>query len=665
MNIARLSRSAGLAVVVAAIPACVSPFDGLGQQAVNSAADQSQGQFLDDKIEDKHPTYDSNALVVEEFAAGNSTCSFTLNKSGSVTALEVKTWLPEESKATALFPSRSKALEALSGLSGGTVLPSMEVVNGALKPFNDGLYAAVELAMLEGAPGLSASTPAIIDALLARLAALQTTTEAQKSAVDSARRFLGAARVISGGAPDLPEPLLSNAQADAVTFQKNAELARPIGFYTWSESLQRAFTLVRFLQNRENAASFGAFAAMAVALKQDEALAGQYQSLLALYAGLTNPYVSYTPASLLEYVGDVTALDSLEALRGHFDRPLYACMGSEFAFVPTSRAKEADYFDSKYCMTDPPAGTNFLDEYVQAIRAGEVDLSLQEDSGWYDYQQWALETLLVPDKAPETDHLLLTAGYKKKLVDTFKAILISNRETHAAHVAMIGGGAAAEPVVVDLYPNFKVEPFPTFYLRTARAYRFLGTYLAAVLGEEFMQGQHSLRESGAVSGLSLKDELREKAKLLYGLYLSSAKAIGLGPDLLPEELAEFDPAGCEAAAAAWFQSWTTDADVMADPRVVVPAGRANGKMVLWAVIGVKALKISAEFVEGYEPHVASASSYCKAGKWIEKGYYLLTEESAEVQVRREDAAPPTRSEFRALCDRNQNREAIVAALEAL
>jgi len=42
-----------------------------------------------------------------------------------------------------------------------------------------------------------------------------------------------------------------------------------------------------------------------------------------------------------------------------------------------------------------------MKELVRRIKSGEVDLQPKEGSGWYDYQVYALETLLMPEKGEE------------------------------------------------------------------------------------------------------------------------------------------------------------------------------------------------------------------------------------------------------------------------
>ena len=81
---------------------------------------------------------------------------------------------------------------------------------------------------------------------------------------------------------------------------------------------------------------------------------------------------------------------------------------------------------------------------IQAVRSGELDLAPGADAGWYDYQLYALETLLLPERGPESQNLLLTAGYKKKLIETFKSILTQTRETHVKQLDFGARGASGE-----------------------------------------------------------------------------------------------------------------------------------------------------------------------------------------------------------------------------
>lgn len=92
------------------------------------------------------------------------------------------------------------------------------------------------------------------------------------------------------------------------------------------------------------------------------------------------------------------------------------------------------------------------------------------------------------------------------------------------------------------------------------------------------------------------------------------------------------------------------------------AGSAGAEQIHWAVIGVKVRQIRAEFVAGHEPDIVDGRC-CSTGKFVPRDYMLVTEES--VEVRRPAAAKPlTRDEFRALCDANKTKDAIIQALQA-
>jgi hypothetical protein len=636
----------------------VGPLDSLGYgDSVTETRDHlGMPKLEDDRIEDKHPAYDASRTVVERFGA----CDVTLNKSATVTRLDIVPFEPSGTGAGGkLFRGRGEALAAAAAAPGTDVLPSMEVVNGHLKPFNDGLYAAVEL-------GLEEQKQALLVALLARTSdLLATATDAQRPAVEAAADLLGAALILGGGTPALDDRLRARAQAIAAQFSADAEQARPIGFYTWSLALQRIFTRDRFLQTED---PIEALATLALLLGRDPDLLAAYQRVTGVYTGLTNPYRAYTIDALIPYVASPAALEDPRAIGAAFasaNPPRRPCgRPPTVAFVPSSRSKEVDYFEEQFCL-GLPAGTNLLEVLIDAIRSGALDLAPDAGSGWYDYQQHALETLLLPERGPESQHLLLTAGYKRKLVDTFKSILIQTRETHVKQLGGAQAGSAPPPPPVDIYPRLAVEPFPTFYIRTARAYRFLRTFLEATLGPEFLGSVARVVEPDGRAPSPLGDELDRRILLLYGLAFAGADAVGMArtEGLLPEELAEIPTERAVAAAGEWLGRWQTDPDVTRDPRVMIPIFYGDsGFTRYWAVVGVKAIRARAEFVPGHEPEVVSATP-CTVGKIVSRTYTLLVEESAELRLP-SDRPPPTRAELRAVCDEHATKDEIVRALEA-
>jgi len=316
---------------------------------------------------------------------------------------------------------------------------------------------------------------------------------------------------------------------------------------------------------------------------------------------------------------------------------------------------------------------DLMDYLIAEIQSGAIDLTPTEASGWYDHQLYALETLLLPDRAPESEHLLLTREYKEKLVDTFRSIVTQNRETHVRQLELPDIGPSVdeevEPVEFDIYPKLVVEPFPTFYLRTARAYRFVQGMLEAVLGSEFLSSTSRVLEDGDRHDPSLNDELYQIITLLYGLHLRAAESIGMAPGLSDEETAEYDLDSARERAEEWLAGWRADVDVNRDPRVIVPVAISedpgSGQSVVshWAVVGIRVVRVHASFPETHRPEVVQVPGDCIHRGWKNYEPYLLIEAFAEV-TRRSSLPPLDRDEFRAICDQHDDLAGIVSALEA-
>ncbi len=667
-----------LAALVLAPGGCAREY--LGYQTLNSQAQhiEKENAIEDDRIEDKDPQYVEGLEVDERFAE----CVVRMNKSGSVVQLSLPEMEEDAELAAGLFPGRAEAIEAAESAAMAELIPSLEAVYGTTKPFNDGLYAGIEWNMQYGIDGVWSGKQDFLGRLYERLTALRGQCDgAACGALDSARVHLLAGLDLGGADVTIPGELAEAVTQAQQLFLDQPLFARPIGFYTWSDGLGGIFSQDRFFQNYVSdldpfaEGQMDRYAAIAVALESDEALLADYLYVMGLYEVLTNPYAHYSPRELLPYVDGLDSLGDVEGVTAAFmtdHADAGTPCGPRMALFPSSRSKEATLYEELYCSASPPADITFIDLFIDRIRSGEIDLTPAPDSGWYDYQTWALETLLVPEEGPESDHLMLTAAYKKKLIDTFKSILTQNRETHIKQTDIAIGMGSAAPVVVvevDVYPKFASEPFPTFYLRTARAYRFLLDALVATVGDGFLAATGRYRDTGDQDELPLPDAIRAEARLLYGLYLLACDSLGMERELLEEELAEFPEADCVAAAQSWLEGWKADEDVLTDPRVIVPVSMdvASGQAIYWAIIGVRVIRANAFFYEGHGPDIISVTAApgeevtCEFRELVPHDYYLLVEKQVEVRIPAA-ANPPTRDELRALCDEKQTEEAIVEAL---
>lgn len=493
-------------------------------------------------------------------------------------------------------------------------------------------------------------------------------TAAERPLANEAAGQIAAAIRLQDASAALPESVKANAEKLANDFRGHPFRARPIGFYTWTPALEGIFRRDRFLQSPfEVAPTFGAFAATAVALNGSPGLRDRYVRTLDLFAGLTNPSYDRSIRDLFAIAQSPQSLTNLASLEtafaeAHPETQGTAACRAGLAFAPASDSPETRLFRNLYCDAPPSAETTLIDVLIAKIRAGELDLTPTAESGFYDRQLHALETLLVPDSAPEKDHLFLTKRYKEKLIETFKTIITQNRETHVKQLgpSMSETSATVEPV--NLYPLLPVEPFPTFYLRTARAYAFLEGLLRSTMGEGFLAQASRIVESGHPLGTPLGEELNDRICILYGLHELASASIGMRSQMSDEEIAAHDPAQCQERASDWLRGWMWDRDIERDPRVIVPMhlDLQSRTIRYWAVIGVQALRMEASFYPGHEPKIVKQT--CGFESWVARDSFLLVGKQVEVTLP-DHVPPPTRDELRAICDRHDTAAAIVAELE--
>jgi len=310
-----------------------------------------------------------------------------------------------------------------------------------------------------------------------------------------------------------------------------------------------------------------------------------------------------------------------------------------------------------------PPNIDLMKELVRRIRSGEVDLKPKADSGWYDYQVYALETLLLPEKGPEKDKLFLTRAYKKRMLEAFKALVTKRRETHVRQLGTAEKAMSGPPPLQEkVRPRLRVEPSPTYYLRTARAYAFLANVLEAELGKESLQRLHGLKQEGERAA-DLYAELIGMRDLFYGLYLVSVEDIGQKPALAADE--GVDPQRCYQAATEWLPKANADADLAVDTRVAVPlfVDPNRGVTRVWLTLGVRLTRLDAAYARPPSLKPARAVGEWEAVKanQLEGASYLIAvDEFAEVELKGNRVL--SREELRAICDREKTKEAILDAL---
>jgi hypothetical protein len=596
--------------------------------------------LADDKLEDKKPVFDPELVDTRPFGPADN--RWQINASAAVIRLDVADIRSDEHEALQrLYPDYAAAAKALRG-AGFEVLPSVNLLGGKAKQFDDGLYAAMDQYMVQnGEEGVRDI----------ELCVRQVLTELNPTGEAYAWLFasLEVGRFIT---PEEHQrrPRLVDRFVEA--FLADEAQSRPVGFYTWNENLVRVFQFLRYLQQPFDKRE-GTPQVLANALARSSQAREQYTRMLDFYAHLTNPFDSLSLLPLTDelYAGKpLTDIASVVGVRKPF-----------VSFLPYSDSKETELFDRLYPRGLPPSA-DLMADLINAIRSGELDLKPGENSGWYDYQLYALESLVLPEKGEGNDKLLLTKKYKLRLLEAFKAMVTKTRETHIRQMGEAKSSMAAPPDE-GLAPRLRVEPNPSYYLRLARSYAFIQTVLESAVQD--LNSLPGFRAEGH-RGKPLGEELESMRLLFYGLYFVSCEDIGHKPQLLEGENADADYT--RAIAADWLKSWETDPDLAVDTRVAVPIYRDIAVSRFWCTLGVRPIKLEADYARrpswrpmpaaGEQPQPWRELEYheVQKGKWV-----ILGDEFAEVQ--KGARATLTRGELRQACDQAGSKEAIIQALQ--
>ncbi len=462
------------------IPAVISDFLGDTETVEVTEYKPPQAGTDDELVDDELST--KNPAFVPDRIDRRPEGGWRINASSAVLRLDTPMLKPDfDAALLVLRPSYAQALA--SAPSSMKVLPSINLIDGKAKQFDDGLVAALHLAYYQGRKPNLESHVAWIQRLHQRIGT-------RKAASSYLEAGLGIAGVdVEGGQPDQRAFWLNRFESDQTG-------SKPFGFYTWSDELTRVFRFVRFFQQPISSTEPAVINDLGQAIQADPKLLADYQKLHAFYAKLTNPRDGQTLLDVIEK-GSVDGTQSI-------------------ALFPSARSRETELFRRLFPNGLAP-DTDLMHALIRAIRDGTVNLSPRPDSGWYDHQVYALETFLLPQRGEEHAKLLLTKAYKKRMLEAFAALITKRRETHSRDLA---AAKSAEPFLppVAIKPRLRVEPCPTYFLRMARSYDFLLNVLLASIGEKELASLHGLKEGGE-RGKTLLEELRWMREFFYGLHL--------------------------------------------------------------------------------------------------------------------------------------------------
>lgn len=524
----------------------------------------------------------------------------------------------ERDQANQLYKSHAALLRERAD-----AIPSVQSLWTYVKQLDDTIYAGIERAIQDGLAPTIAPKREILIGSVAYL------SEHRSAAADQALALVAAAIELGGGSVDVPADLLSAVADLKSAFMADPGNAKPIGFYTWSSELQAIWLQDRLLQKRLPASTA---CALAGAIAADAQRQARYLQLIALVSRLTNP-LERSLQDRLSSAGTPACEENM----------------ADAAFLGPSRSAEVDLFEKLY-PEGVPESADLMQELIDAIRDGSVDLEPGALDGWYAHKIHALETLLVTDRAEERAKVAFTARYKKRLQEAFATMLVQTRETHVKQLSIAELSAAMPDT-----PHFRLEPLATVYGRLARSYVFLAAALDATMGPELLD-QGLAVGAGGPQQESLRSVIERAMELSFGMYAIACQDIGLKPALEQAGDPTFSELWDELASAAdgWLAGLAADPIADSDVRVVVPiAELPGGCFKLWAVIGVRTTLAGYSYLHGTDASAPAVEDQSRVA--------LPTEQFLEVNT---CGGLLTRDEFRALCDANQTADAIKAAIEA-
>jgi len=528
---------------------------------------------------------------------------------------------------------------------------SHSVLAQKAKQFEDGLYAAADLAAQTGA-GRFAGKRHLLASVVRNLA------ESEEGELGNVPGIVFGAGQLGDLDITVPARWQQAARAEVDTFLSRELRSKPISFYTWSKELRAIFRQDRMLQTELKGKA--GIEALVKAIGADERAENTYRQYLALVSKLTNP---------LAYPDLREQLAALK--RGVLDPP-----SSDIHFFPPSVSHETELVKKLYGGRPIPEGFSLIDELIRRIRAGKIDLTPTAESGWYDYQTWAQEPLVLPDKMPEAKHLELNDVYREQLIELFKGVLALARETHIKQLENPPVGEEAElppdfgeppkpKVHIHISPELSAEPLATFYRRRAISYRFIRTVLEKTFGAESIGQMRRLTAAGPVKQ-DLASELEEMEAVFYGAYVTVCRQLGMP---LERSSSAGTSAGADSDAArflAWRDRLSSDPDIGQDVRMMVPVfyDVLREKTKVWVFLGWQPQQVKISFAKRPTTVVLDP-----AGKPVTDDRVVLHYDSthhtlaypvtAEVYVNK----ILNREEFRRHCDTYKTRSAILDNLE--
>ena len=252
---------------------------------------KSDELLVDDSLNAKNPAFIPD--LIDRRPEGD----WRINASAAVLRVDVPVLKPDtEAGLLILRPSYAGAMaKAPPGMK---VLPSVNIIDGKAKQFDDGLYAAFDLAYYKGLKPRLESQVAVIERLHERVHRESLASAYLAAGLSIAKAPVGTDK------PDQVAPWLSR-------FESNAMYSKPSSFYTWSEELTRVFRFMRFFQQPLPGDKPELISELVRAVSSDPKLLEDYKRLNTFYAKLTNPLDNLTLVDVHERKGKPGGLQAV------------------------------------------------------------------------------------------------------------------------------------------------------------------------------------------------------------------------------------------------------------------------------------------------------------------------------------------------------------------
>lgn len=593
-----------------------------------------------------------------QFPAGPK---YRINLSTATFLFDMEPWTENDAKAAnRLWPSYAAAFDAMESRR-ERFLTSVDVVLGLAKFQEDEMLGQLELALLQQ---------------VRRFLELLQQELAERVRADPQNRGLEAALAWALAANALANPSSSSGSKLAKTVLRNfierREFSEPLSFYAESSELTTAWRTQKFLTSPfavlfdktevTDDERWLAWAAIYQTIDAEKELESRF-TLVSRWSGTLQECAQGCSGEkilteLRRSVGSANKWQDATAVKTFFQRE-QPCYPDGLSFLPPAIPVE-NIFVSLALQRGKDTMDRVIKGLVQDLRFSAIN----ESSGWYARQRFALMPLIRPGDAVESYKLALTKAYCQRLRKAFSASLTKVRETHLARQSPLLPALSdtRKPQVFVVKPELDVEPQATVFLRQAETARWLRERLERELPSATDEaGREAIRHLQTLEDRSL------------GLHCVAVKNLGATNGALQRGWTQADLAAAEHTAREWLKTWPKSALAKKDVRVAVPVVRSGDAITYWSTIGVQMLRLKVSFlsppaleleVDG-KPYRAEwhRGQMCRVGQATVKTMPATFLIPADVFIEfTRKGKPLTRREFQSLLPKDAGLDRTKAAL---